>query len=569
MPPHLRYQDGDGATRTLALEAKEIVIGRDPDCDLVVSRRFVSRKHARCIPLGTGWAIVDLGSSHGTFVNRLRVQQKQLEPDDQIAIGDGAEVITFVDPARTRTSPIPAPAMSDTFDPEATEILAEHGVGDGDLVKTMRGAHGVDVLALTMRQQSVARLVQPGTQAALTPSAPTPGGDSMRMDAAVAGHLLALVRISDGLRRAPDIDAVCRTAVEMALTVTGATRAVLALRDPATNQFVDRAQRHVGNPEHTPADSIRISRTFVDMMVSKRVALLARDTGLDSTLARAESVMSSGIRSILCAPLWNDEEITGYLYMDTTGGTRRFRREDLDLVSAIGHQAAAEIALRSAEARRSHLSSFLGGDVVRHIEEQARTGQNPMDSASERDVTILFADIKGFTAISEKLQPAAVKKLLDGYLDKMTEIIIERHGGTLSQFMGDGIMALWGAPFGEGREVDARRAVATAVDMRDTVNALRETDPQYRDLHIRIGINTGRVIAGMLGSQRRLEYTVIGDAVNVASRLESTGEAGKIQIGEGTWEAVRDAFECESAGARVVKNRAAPVKSWWVTGARA
>jgi len=104
--------------------------------------------------------------------------------------------------------------------------------------------------------------------------------------------------------------------------------------------------------------------------------------------------------------------------------------------------------------------------------------------------------------------------------------------------------------------------------MRDEIAKMRGERPEWADLDVRTGINTGRVIAGMLGSpQRRMEYTVIGDAVNVASRLESSGEPGKIQIGEATWLAVKDRFRCEPAGERQVKNREQPVRSFWVVGA--
>ncbi len=112
------------------------------------------------------------------------------------------------------------------------------------------------------------------------------------------------------------------------------------------------------------------------------------------------------------------------------------------------------------------------------------------------------------------------------------------------------------------------RAVHAAVAMRDAVEKLRREEPRYADLAIRIGVNTGRVVAGMLGSRRRLEYTVIGDAVNVAARLESTSEPNRIQIGESTHELVKHAFECEVSGERTFKNREKPVRAWWVQHAK-
>jgi len=553
--PFLKYTDPEGASQTVELGADELLLGRDTAvCQVVLGKRYASRKHARLFKRGGNWVIADLGSSHGTFVNRLRITGEiELHAGDEIVIG--GEVLSFVDRSEGR------PTDSDTGEKRA-EILAEKAIDGGDLLRTMQSARLMDLASLgaDRMDQTIASL-------------------SIHGGGAVTGHLLRLVKIGDELRRCTSVDTVCRTAAELALKTVGASRAVLALKEterstgggPGTDDFVRRAEIGGGGGER-----VRISRTFVDRMVNKRVAVLARDTGLDLTLKASESIAAVGIRSIVCSPLWDGDEIRGYLYLDSTGGSKRFRPEDMELIAAIGYYAAAEVGrlrlmerIRSEKQRRTNLSRFLSTDVIRHIEEQSKKGDlDPTLSTQLQEVTILFTDIQGFTSLSERLDPADVKRFLDEYLDRMTEVLIDRFGGTLDKYIGDSIMALFGAPFSQGQKEDAVRAVSAAVAMRDAVDELRRDEPGFDKLAIRTGINTGKVIAGMLGSRRRLEYSVIGDAVNVASRLESTGEAGRIQIGETTYELVKDSFECEAAGERTLKNRAQPVRTWWVQRAK-
>ena len=575
--PRLSYRDPDGRAAVLPLADGEVVIGRDKSCAIVLNRRLVSRKHCRLFQEGGRWILEDLDSSHGTRVNGSPVKRKTLEPEDRILVGDEELVVDEASgPPRALASPEGLP--------KSTEILAAQPIDQGELVRTLVGARRMDVTALGVAQPSVTQLgLAKADRRDLTPADSTPRADSLQMDAHLAAQLLAVLRLSDELRHCAGVTSVCETAVTMAMKLTGASRAVLALRDnreamasgeplPETSEpGFQRVVERLLDGAAAPA-SIRISGTFVDKVVREKVALLARDTGVDRDLSGAESVMAADIRSLLCTPLWDGEEILGYLYLDTVGGSHRFRREDFDLVSAIGHLAASEVTrltlaarIHVEETRHKSLARFFSSDVIRHIEQLGREGKlDPTVSTVEQEVTVLFADIKGFTSMSERLSPAQVKEFLVGYLGRMTEILVDRHGGTLDKYIGDAIMALFGAPFSHGVKNDAERAVAAAVEMRDASIQMRSI-PLFKDLSIHIGINTGKVIAGTLGSDRRLEYTVIGDAVNVASRLESSGEPGRIHIGEGTWTHVKDVFECESAGTKSLRNRAEPVNCYWVT----
>ncbi|MFH1807850.1 MAG: adenylate/guanylate cyclase domain-containing protein [Pseudomonadota bacterium] len=586
--PFLRYTSQQGQVEHLELAKPEVIIGRLSKCDIVLTRPTVSRRHARVYRTGNHWYIADLGSSHGTLVNEQPATDRALVDGDAIRIGSAA--VTYLErqdgAPGPSVQPVPrslnlglgsdsgesSPLRDLATEDSRDDIVAEQALDHGRLMQTMAQARRLDVTRIIENPHALMADLeaQAGPAAAprevTQPKIPRAGTPAQGSD--VASHLLTLVRISDELRRATDAEAVCRTSVDMLLSATRASRGVIALSTP-DGTFVPVVQR-----TREGEANVRVSQTFVDRVVRKRVGLVALDTGQDQALSMARSVVAFNIQSILCAPLWDGEDILGYLYLDSTGVHRTFGPSDLDFAVAVGHQAAAEIKrlrlveqIREEQERRRNLGRFLSADVITHIEEEAKAGRlDPTLSASEQVVTILFSDIKGFTSLSERMAPAEVKKLLDDYFGRMTEIIVDRYKGTLDKYIGDAIMALFGAPYSSGTENDARNAVAAAVAMRDTVDKLRKERDEYAQVQIRLGINTGRVVAGTMGSQRRLEYSVLGDAVNVASRLESTGEAGAIQIGESTYEKVRDVFDCRFSGERKVKNRAQTVAAWWVIG---
>ena len=167
------------------------------------------------------------------------------------------------------------------------------------------------------------------------------------------------------------------------------------------------------------------------------------------------------------------------------------------------------------------------------------------------DLAILFADIVGFTPMSERMPPNRIAELLNEYFSAMTEILF-KYEGTLDKYIGDAIMAIFGAPNNMADHPD--RAVRTALDMLEELNELNLHRAEDERFAIRIGINTGRAVAGDIGSIKRMEYTVLGNTVNMASRIESMAcKAGQVVIGEATYLAVKDDFVCQNLGAIQLK----------------
>jgi len=171
---------------------------------------------------------------------------------------------------------------------------------------------------------------------------------------------------------------------------------------------------------------------------------------------------------------------------------------------------------------------------------------------------VFFSDIRGFTSMSENMIPDEIATLLTEYFTEMVEIVFE-HSGTLDKFMGDAIMALWGAPIKHPDAAD--RAMHAAIEQLDTLEKMNEkwAAEGRQQIGIGIGINFGDVFAGNIGSDRRLEYTVIGDAVNVASRLCSKAGPGEILISEPFYKALKEPPKVEALEPIQLKGKAQAV----------
>jgi len=560
--PYLQVQEeGAESAGELPLAMKPVVVGRRPDCDLVLADPSVSRQHARFYSREGRWWVADLGSAGGTWVNDQRLEgERALAPDDRIVVGRSRLIFSAGETAglktvgrvRRRAEPEPPETTLSRERPEPL-VVDHQAVEENDLLRTARSIGSLDL-------KDLAGADEIGPKRAS-------GGDA---------QLLALVRVSQELHRCADVNQVCQVALQTAMRASGADRGAIAMKEPGESGWRSMAQLVMDKGAALVPGEVKVSRTFVERVLEKREALIAQDVEGDAGLAQAKSVVALRIRSVLCVPLLDSraggegepaqEEVRGWLYLDRVEGGKPFGGPKvLDLICLIAAQAAAEIGRITEQERRRTVGRFFSSDVVRLIEEAAAKGAD-LVAARSQVVTILFSDIQGFTALAESLEPEDLKGLLDVYLDRMTEILVDRWGGTLDKYIGDGIMALFGAPYSKGPEVDAKNAVSAALDMQGAMDSLAAGDLRFAQLTMRIGINSGKVVAGMLGSARRREYSVLGDAVNVASRLESTGEAGRIQIGDATRVAVQRWFEVEPAGERKVKNREQPVKCWWVVG---
>jgi len=199
---------------------------------------------------------------------------------------------------------------------------------------------------------------------------------------------------------------------------------------------------------------------------------------------------------------------------------------------------------------------YVSKEVVNEIMKNAKEGITQL-KGTEREVTILFADIRGFTSISEKLKPQEVVTMLNTYLGEMTNVVF-KYKGTLDKFIGDCIMAIFNAPVEQ--QNSALLAVRAALEMQDKIKRIHTVHgKKIPIMHAGIGINTGHAVIGNIGTKERMEYTAIGDNVNLASRLCGFAKGGQVVISQSTYNLVKDKIVAKKLGEIKVKNKAKPL----------
>ena len=304
---------------------------------------------------------------------------------------------------------------------------------------------------------------------------------------------------------------------------------------------------------------LKASRTIINQVIRDKVALLTSNAMTDSRLEHGKSLILQKIRSAMCVPLWKTDKIVGVIQLDSVRIDNQFNQDDLQLLTAISSQMAMIIEqaslneqIREEERLRSRLERFHSPQVIEMIIKGDQEAKDNIMDPKDLTGPILFTDSIGFTRLADQMPPREINMILNQYFSRMTDIIF-KYDGTLDKYIGDGLMAVFGAPM--EKEGDAERAILTAQEMRRALAEMRNQVGEERKINIRIGINTGRVVAGNIGSHKRMEYTVIGDPVNIASRLESIAQPNQILIGEETYRHVEGKFNIKKFGPRKVKGK--------------
>jgi adenylate cyclase len=303
-------------------------------------------------------------------------------------------------------------------------------------------------------------------------------------------------------------------------------------------------------------DTLMISETIVNRVINEEISLLVADAKRDVRFRESESIILYGIRSAMCVPLLGEKSVRGALYVDVLKQRKQFAQNDLQLLTTIANLAAISLEeanlrdkiRRETEARQS-LMRYHSPQVVEKI-----INDKGDIKVNEMMITVLFIDIRDFTRLAESVGPLETVKLLNEYFDIITDTVF-RYNGSIDKFIGDAAMAMFGAPFSSADYTE--KAVRAAIDIHRELTKLHKYD-------IRIGINTGPAVIGNIGSTKRMEYTSIGDTVNVASRLEKMAAPGKIYIGETTYEQVKGLFKTRPVSRQTVKGKTMEVNVYEV-----
>jgi adenylate cyclase len=308
------------------------------------------------------------------------------------------------------------------------------------------------------------------------------------------------------------------------------------------------------------------------MVMRKKVAVLTSDAQVDERFGAGMSIRMQQIRSAMCAPLWNRDSVIGVIHVDSPLHVGTFTERDLDLLTALANFAAvaierARLHERVAEEKRirGRLERYHSPHIVEDIiKDVSATGA--FTGVRTKTVTILFADLVGFTSWSEKMAAEPLAALLTRFFTLCSDAIFSQEG-TIDKFIGDAVMAFFGAPIDQPDH--AERAVVAALKMREEVEAWNKQRAASGEppIEVRIALNTGEAIVGEIGSERRVDYTVLGNAVNVAARMEEfVATAGDIVIGPATYEAVRNRYRVARLGHYSLKGLSTPVPMYKVLG---
>jgi adenylate cyclase len=341
-------------------------------------------------------------------------------------------------------------------------------------------------------------------------------------------------------------------------------RVSILMVEGETAELVPRISKNrlgdIGGQRHVPQSIARRA-------VTERLAILTDNAAADERF-KGKSILMQSVRSAMCSPLMGSGgKVIGIIYVDNMTATNSFNDEDLEFLIAFSGIAAVAIENGQLTDRitreavvLSNFQRYFSPNLVQTIAAQQGSGKL---KGEKKPVVIFFSDIRGFTSMSETMNPDDIASLLTEYFTEMVEIVFA-HGGTLDKFMGDAIMALWGAPITSGDDPD--KAMQAALDMMRVLGELNKkwAEQGKREVKIGIGINFGDVFAGNIGSDQRLEYTVIGDAVNVASRLCSKAGAGEIVISEPFFKALKKPPKVEASEPLALKNKAQPVPAYRV-----
>lgn len=510
--PRLIVHGPGGATRRVELVRDVFCIGRSPDNDLPLEAEGVGDHHARLTRSENGYVLSGRGGE--SLVNGGEPNESPLRSGDTIRLG----------------------TVRLTFEGD-----------DGASPASPWDQQRVSIEDLAIEQSQLTR-------------------DEPVRNAARLGLLYSAGK---EVLSAASLEDVIQLVLPLVFESIAAERGALLLRDSATGGMHPRLLSH-RDGRRLAEGEFPIPRSIVAEVVNDRLGIVTLDALHDSRFEDKASVKREHIRSALCAPLWDGEQVLGVIYLDSRIESGIFGRSDLTLLSALANLIAIRLKQDAlygelAEERvvRTTLQRYHSPDVVEEILSRATSSGEPEIGLEEREVSILFADLKGWTPFAESVPPAVVAALLNEYYALGARVVFA-HGGSIHEYLGDSVMAIFGAPV--AHEDHADRAVSTGLELLEAMASQRDGLIAEFGSQVRVAINSGRAIVGHIGSPTRLKYAVVGDPVNVAARLEHIGEPNTVTIGEGTWSRLSDREGWKALGALKLRGRDKRVRAYQKRG---
>jgi adenylate cyclase len=491
----------DGKNGILELNKPVITVGRGNANDLVLNDASVSRFHAVFKLRDNSIFVADRGSTNGIVLNDEKItKETELRNGDVALLGlyrlrlenvddKGLQVrrgewpSTLNNIMRDRTQQAALPRSSDTHSNELTDLAGR--------VKKLERENYL---------------------------------------------LTVLYEAGKALSSKLALEHICEQVISLACLIEGVERGFVMLFDERGEVAKQTEVRYRDPASAGSRPQIILSTRVLELIRKERQPILIDDVSADERFSGSESLKISGLRSAMCAPLVGKDQLFGVLYVDNLEKASAFTQDELNVFALVAAQAGAAVdnamaheKIAQQSLQRSALERFLSPEVV----EMVVANPDIRLGGVNQEVTVMFADIRGFTTMSETMEPSRVVEILNEYFTRVTDVIFD-NGGTLDKYIGDAVMAVFGAPISKGN--DAAAAVNSAMQIQRLLIELNRDAAarEWPELRVGIGINTGNAIAGNIGSPRRLDYTVVGDAVNTAQRLMANAVGGQILISEST-----------------------------------
>jgi adenylate cyclase len=493
--PYLLYLNNQSKEIRYELHEGVNTIGRHPDNSVCNDHLSLSRFHAQILVDGNAALIVDSQSRNGTYVNNLRIQRCELKDGDQLRFGE--VFFRFVQGKVQRAYDLVKPMtgevkhISDLLDPE------QDSSASGSAIKLRQAA--------SQEQRNLDKLN-------------------------------ILLDVGRELGAMPELEKLLAKLLDLLFVIMDIDRAAILLANPDTQALEPKAVK----TRHSDRQQRIYSQQIVNFIFNSGNAVISNNPETDQRFDGSDSILVQSIRASMGVPLKLHNHTMGVLYVDSLTAVSAYTEEDLEFLAAIAGQATVAIEnnllserIRAAAVMQAKFARFFPKAVSQRLQESEAL------EIIETEATILFADITNFSQLSSVMPPRQVIAMLNAYFTVMVEDIIFRYEGTLEKYIGDALLAVWGAPYPHND--DPYRAIQAALAMQNAMTALNQTwqeqqiiPQQLFPIQIHIGIHTGMVAAGNIGSPQLIQYATIGDTTNLASRICGEAKGGDILLSQST-----------------------------------
>lgn len=483
--PRIVFQNGQHQGMSIEVD-KMLSLGRDLSCDVHLVSPDVSRTHCRVYPQDKKYYIEDAKSRNGSFVNGNQIQKQALNHGDMISLGD--LVLRFE-------------LNAHELAPVESAVYVDNKQFDENQLEMSIAMEGLNYMDLNS------------------------GGDLKK-------KLETFYKVANTVAEQPDESLLFKVILSCLFEIFPQADRGFIMTGSSEENLKEEAV-YFKDQTQTSNKQLRISKTVVHMVMGKKEAILCKDALADDGFAASQSIIEENIHGFMCVPLITMDKLYGLIQIESSDSMASFQKDDLDLL--IGVSSLAALFLRSSylvrtaalEAnKRAQLARFFSPKVAENVM------NNKVELGGEtKHGSVLFCDIVGFTSMSEKVSAAEMVERLNQYFEVMVKIILQEQG-TIDKFGGDAILSVWGAP--EAIVNDSLFAIRAGLNMQNAIvcfNHILESRGATT-LKMGIGIHSGKFIAGNIGSKDRMEYTIIGDDVNTAKRVESTATGHMVMASE-------------------------------------